>query len=399
MEKKPPDHVFKHSAATQIATKISLLQRKAFNVLLANAYAELPNPKIETHQINLKDLCLLLEYNSKNIEYLKEILRGIRRADVEFNILHKDHTEWGNMGLLSQVTIKYAGLTGVVEYAFAPLLRERLYNPAMYIRLNLTLQNQFQSKYSLILYELCLDYLNLKMGFGETPLIELEKLRELLGIGKDEYPEYKILSRHVIKKAVTEINNVSNIHIDVVTRRKSRKIKWLKFKSKLNQENMEKEAFLPPNFQEEKQMSLLDNISQISLVKELIDEFGVSKSAAEKLVKKYDMEYIGDCLKTIRDQIKINMKIENLGGYTRSFIENNYIKKPPAIIERLKTIRQAAKSDKNLFGPGSAIMYEGKEYVIDAALCLWLDGGGCMPAGVITQLIKEGKILVVEPTP
>jgi len=340
MKKKSPHHVFKASAATQIATRISLLQRKAFNVLLANAYSELPNPKIETHRMSLKDLCLLLEYNSNDIEYLKNVLRGIRRADVEYNILHKDRTEWGNMGLMSQVVIENTGLTGEVIYSFAPLLRERLYNPAMYIRLNLALQNRFNSKYALILYEVCLDYLNLKTGYGETPYIELPRLRTLLGIAEEEYPKYKELSRRVIQRGVKEINDFSKLMVATIPKRKGRKIHWLKFKIKLNKENLEKEAFLPPKINKERQLSLLDTISREAPVKTLSDEFGVSTGASKQLVKKYDKEHINTCLEQIRDQIRINMKINNLGGYTRHFIEKNYIAKSPEIIERVKLLKQ-----------------------------------------------------------
>jgi hypothetical protein len=347
MPKNNPEDVIKHSAATQLATNISLLQRKAFNVLLANAYAELPDKKVTFHRINLKDLCLLLGYNSNDLEYLKKILVQIRKADVEFNVLHKDRrVEWGNMGLLSEVKMEYSGMTGEVLYSFPPTLREKLYKPVMYIRLNLTLQNRFNSKYSLILYELCLDYLNIKRGFGETPWIKLDKLRSVLGIGTGEYTEYKDLNRYVIKKAIAEINEKSNIAVDIFLRRKGRKVNWLKFKIKLDNENMKKDAFLPPKFHEEKQLSLLDSISKNSVIKELTVDFGVSKGIAEKLVKEYDEKYIKECLELIRDQIKINMKIKNLGGFTHAYIINNYTAKEPGIIERHKAIRKQEQLQK-----------------------------------------------------
>ena len=38
------NEVIKASPAIQIQSRISLLQRRAWNVLLANAYNELPNP-------------------------------------------------------------------------------------------------------------------------------------------------------------------------------------------------------------------------------------------------------------------------------------------------------------------------------------------------------------------
>ena len=46
--------VIKHSAAVQIQNNITLLQRRAWNVLLANAYDELPTE--EEHRIAIRDL-------------------------------------------------------------------------------------------------------------------------------------------------------------------------------------------------------------------------------------------------------------------------------------------------------------------------------------------------------
>jgi len=353
LQKKPkPKHVFKHSAATQIASTspITLLQRKAFNVLLANAYNELPKSKVRFHRMNLKDLCSLLEYNSNDVEYLKRVLVQIRKIDVEYNVLHKDHVEWGNMGLLSEVKMKFSGLTGEVHYAFPETLREKLYNPAMYVRLNLTLQNRFHSKHALVLYEICLDYLNFEKGFGETPWMEVDELRSLLGVGVDKYPEYGDFNKYCVKKPMAQINNASNIFVEVENRREGRKVNWVKFRMRFNEKNLEKEAFPPPESHAEKQLSLPENVSENALEKELINDFGVSKGAAKKLVEEYEEAFVRECLETIRDQMnmkmKMNMKIGNLGGFTRSFIENNFTVKRPEIMERVKISKKEKARQK-----------------------------------------------------
>jgi len=51
---KDKKEVIKHSAAIQVENRISLLERRAWNVLLANAYDELPTA--ETHRIAVVDL-------------------------------------------------------------------------------------------------------------------------------------------------------------------------------------------------------------------------------------------------------------------------------------------------------------------------------------------------------
>ena len=62
------NEVVKASPAIQIQSKISLLQRRAWNVLLANAYNELPNQEI--HRVSMVELAAKLGFDSKNEDYL-----------------------------------------------------------------------------------------------------------------------------------------------------------------------------------------------------------------------------------------------------------------------------------------------------------------------------------------
>src|SRR5687767_14168472 len=90
---KDKQEVVKHSAAIQIQNSITLLQRRAWNVLLANAYDELPIQ--DTHRVKVVDLMEKLEFDSKNEEYLKKTLRDLVGCKVEWNVLSKDNKwEW-----------------------------------------------------------------------------------------------------------------------------------------------------------------------------------------------------------------------------------------------------------------------------------------------------------------
>src|SRR2546428_3376193 len=91
---KDTQEVVKHSAAIQIHNNITLLQRRAWNVLLANAYDELPTE--EEHHVRVQNLTKALEFYSKNDDYLKEALKALVTCSVEWNILNKDRkAEWG----------------------------------------------------------------------------------------------------------------------------------------------------------------------------------------------------------------------------------------------------------------------------------------------------------------
>jgi hypothetical protein len=160
--------VVKHSSAIQIANAITLLQRRAWNVLLANAYDDLPTE--EVHSVGVKELASALGYASRNEAHLKETLKDLMSTIVEWNVVGKDREQiWGAATLLAEVEIE----NGVCTYAFGPRLRQRLHNPKMYARISLSIQNQFSSKHALALYELFVDYLHADRMHGETPFMAL----------------------------------------------------------------------------------------------------------------------------------------------------------------------------------------------------------------------------------
>ena len=219
------NEVIKASPAIQIQGRITHLQRRAWNVLLANAYDELPNKDI--HRVSVAELAKSLGFNSRDYDHLKETLKALVDCTVEWNILEKDKKgEWGVAALLASAKIK----NGICTYGFAPHLRYQLYNPRIYTKLNLRLQNRFTSRYALILWEVCFDYFDIARNKGETSFIPLETFRELMGFEKDEYPLFKEFNRNVIKPAIKEINELTNFCVEIEEKRIGRKIGELKFR-------------------------------------------------------------------------------------------------------------------------------------------------------------------------
>ena len=217
--------VIKHSAAIQISSNITLLQRRAWNVLLGHAYDELPTQA--THSIRVAELMRRLEFDSKNEEYLKDALRALVGCIVEWHILNKDgDVEWVVAGLLAGARI----VRGMCMYSYEPMLRERLHNPNMYARINLSMQNRFESKHAQALWELCTDYLGAGRNVGETAYIGLDRFRKLMGIAKDMYPAFMRFNGKVVKPAVAEINRVSDFRVEVEYLREKRKVTALKFR-------------------------------------------------------------------------------------------------------------------------------------------------------------------------
>ena len=135
-----------------------------------------------------------------------------------------DTDRWGVAGLLASVEIE----NGICTYVRRICVG--IYNPRVYAKLNLRLQNRFKRQYALVLWELCFDYFDTERDQGETPFISLGMFRELLGIEHKEYPAFSILNRAVIKPAVKEINKETDYCVEVEQKRVGRRIAELKFR-------------------------------------------------------------------------------------------------------------------------------------------------------------------------
>ena len=313
------NEVIKASPAIQIQRKISLLQRRAWNVLLANAYSELPTAEI--HRVSVVELEAKLGYNSNDSDYLKETLEALGACQVKWNLLNKDKKEkWGFANLLASAEIE----NGICTYAFAPHLRQQLYNPRIYAKLNLRLQNQFTSKYALVLWEVCFDYFDTDRSQGETPFIPLETFRELMGIEEGEYRTFKALNRDVIKPAVKEINALTDYLVEVEQKRLGRKIADLKFRIRKVKQLSIQESVFPD----------IENLPPVAV--ELV-QAGVDRKMALQIANK-EWGFVApeklpppgtypDFLGYVAEKIEMSLSavgVKNRGGYIVEAIRENY---------------------------------------------------------------------------
>ena len=213
----------KHVGAIHVKAPLTLLQRKLSNVLLLNAYEELPDASVKEHEIPVRVLAEVAGYDSKDFAYLRDALRALVDCRVEWNVLGEDgeEEEWAAASLLAQAKTK----GGVCRYVYAPDLREKLYRPEVYARINLAIQARFGSGYALALYENCARFRKV----GTTGWIDLDTWRDLLGVGEDQYPAFKALRQKVLAPAIREVNEFSDIRVEMETQREKRRIVALKF--------------------------------------------------------------------------------------------------------------------------------------------------------------------------
>ena len=334
------DEVIKASPAIQIQSKISLLQRRAWNVLLANAYNELPDNDI--HSVSIVELAAKLGFGDGNQEYLKEVLKSIVDCKVEWNVLGKDKKEeWGVASLLAEVRIR----DGICFYQFPHTLRLKLYNPRVYAKLNLRLQNRFRSRYALILWEVCFDYFDTDRDQGETPFIPLETFKALMGLEETDYPVFKVINRDLIKPAIQEINDLTDYLVEVEQKRLGRKIAELKFRiTKVNQIPIQESLF--PD---------IENLSPVAL--ELVQAEIDRKVALQIADQAWDFVNpqklpppgtYPNFLVYVAEKIEMSFHaadIKNRGGFIVDAIRENY--QDPAV-QKKRQVRAEKAREKEL---------------------------------------------------
>lgn len=220
MKELSPANLKKHAAAIHCSGELSLVERKLSNILLLNAYDDLLNKDV--HSIPTKHLFTMMGWGeSNNVEGLKITLKSLMSTIIEFNLMGDGGEVWQAMTLLSSASLA----EGECRYSYAKDLAVKFYKPEIFAVINIAIQKQFKSNYALTLYENCVRFIKV----GSTGWWDLATFRKIMGAKSDTYDEFKRLSSFVIKKAMDEINSVSEIRLAVDYKRENRKVIALRF--------------------------------------------------------------------------------------------------------------------------------------------------------------------------
>lgn len=304
-KKEPELELKKHVNAIHCSNNFSLIQRKLFNALLFNAYGDLPHKN--QFQISAKALCQLIGYNSNDHAKVKKALLDLMRVTIEWNVIN-DETSGGEGKWRASTALAAAKMdNGMCSYEYSSILKELLYHPAIYGRLDMKLLAKFNSSYGLALYENCVRF----QGLPYTPWFTLASFRKLMGVLDEKYPLFKDFKKRVLNMALAEMNAYSPMKVEVEIKREQQKVTDLRFK-----------LLLRPKAPTAK-VALLQ--SPVTLANTLQDVFGLTDETCALLMQKYDLAYIQEKVSVIQgsDNFKAG-KIRGLGGYLLAALKKDY---------------------------------------------------------------------------
>ena len=299
----------KHIGTVHIAAPLSLLQRKAFSVLLFNAYPKLKTER--THTIAIDALCELLGYDSKDVGSLKSALRFLVTTPIEW--VGADSDKWAMTTFLSFVQVKGGNCT----YRYDEFLAEQLYQPEVYARINLGALRHFQSKYAVALYENCARYRPNGSFPGGTPEWSLEEFRLIMGVrDMPLFQEFKRINAKVIQPSIREINTYSDIVLTPILRKEGRTFVSIRFDVKDNPQ-------MSFNFVSE-EPTVQTGQDHPGVIK-MRDRYGVPEGIATTLLNVYGPERFQQVLE-LTDDMASKEKLLNPVGYINWAFETGAVK-------------------------------------------------------------------------
>ncbi|MBP9674758.1 MAG: RepB family plasmid replication initiator protein [Bacteriovoracaceae bacterium] len=311
--------LFKSTLAVHSSAPLTLLQRKAINTLLKNAYQDVSD---DVHELSIRDLMISLGYKETNRSFnddLKKSMFELSKIPIKWNVLQKDkrHKTIGQSPYLSSISLE----KGSIRYTVSKHVRDIFFKPHLYAQLNLEYQKDFQNKHSLPLWEAMCEEISTQKESGHGGVtLSYEKLLELLALDTSSYSEkYRYFKSQVLKPALKEINEKSDIHVTFEERRGPKKrIQTLTF-------TIEKKSGIPqyapsePIFLEVSEAPSQKTTEEKNLILLRLQKF-VNSHTAEELISTYG------CLTRIKNALDF--------CESELSIPNNTIKNPVAYLKK-----------------------------------------------------------------
>jgi hypothetical protein len=212
--------------------RISILARKVYNVMMH--FAQEQGADQQYYRVRLRDVVKGIDFNSNNTEVIKEHLRQMVTTKVEWQSPTKgEGAKWAVSALIAHAELVTENGEVFMEWSYAVNIKQEILDPQRYARISLAFQAEFRSMPGLALYEICSRYVD-NPG-GVTGRQHWTWWRPVL-TGAPEtqvgiYSEWKYFKRDVLKGAVAEVNQITDLEIEAIEHKVSgRSVGDLQFK-------------------------------------------------------------------------------------------------------------------------------------------------------------------------
>jgi hypothetical protein len=305
--------------------KFSLLSRKIYNIFINKAQElgapgrEMPPGNLgsgaEYFWIRMREVIKSSQFDSNNYDLIKQTTQEL----LDIKVVAETDTTWTSERLLSGAKIhntkglRSQGGEVWIGFAFPPEVMQMVLNPNTYTKFSLRFQTALRGNGSLGLYEIARRYATSPSHLTYRDSWE-KWYQAITGTSITEtIPEYKYFKRDTLKKAIAEINAVTDITVELIEHAKGRKVIDLQFKVDL--------AAQSP-------LELIPPAPIDPALIERIMRFGISKEDAHDLYSSYDERTVLDHIELTeaRIQNKKLLTVDSPAAYFRTALKGGYAK-------------------------------------------------------------------------
>lgn len=305
--------------------KFSLLSRKIYNIFINKAQElgapgrERPPGNVgsgaEYFWIRLREVIKSSQFDSNNYDLIKQTTQEL----LDIKVVAETDTTWTSERLLSGAKIhntkglRSQGGEVWIGFAFPPEVMQMVLNPNTYTKFSLRFQTALRGNGSLGLYEIARRYATSPSHLTYRDSWE-KWYQAITGTSITEtIPEYKYFKRDTLKKAIAEINAVTDITVELIEHAKGRKVVDLQFKVELTAQSPLE--LIPPTPIDP---SLIERIMR----------FGISKEDAHELYLSYDERTVLDHIELTETRVnnKKLLAVDSPGAYFRTALKGGYAK-------------------------------------------------------------------------
>lgn len=266
-----------------------------------------------------------LDPKSKNQRHIKSTAESLMEKTLN---IEKPNGGWLLMNWVA--SCEYKPGEGVIELEFSQKMRPYLLDLRdRYTGYDLAEVMQLNSQYSIRLYELLIQWENTR---HKSLIIEVEELRKKMGLNDGEYNRFDRFEDRVIKTAVTEINNQSNIIVTYEKIKKGRRIHEIKFRFEIKTNEKLKQMEELQRLKDEGLTIHIESIKELFNDEKLIfTDLEIDKAYMIVFNKLNNIKFIQDCLNDAIYRYMLyyyNLTKERTGRHSYNYyldlLENDY---------------------------------------------------------------------------
>lgn len=288
-------------------------QRLAFNAMLKHAleeHAKNPGLITETYSMSRVELMRIIDYTSPNRKHLKDALTQMQKLSVQWDFLKQD----GDAVWASCVLLPFVGFDrDRIYYSYAPQIKPLLFDSKIYARLDLRIQRVFRLDPSAALYEWVNRFrtnpskLTNEMPWEDWRWVIYGEVSETSVLN-----EYKMFKREKLKPAIAEINEKSDLSIELIENKDGgRSVKSLQFTvTEKAVFRVESDAAKEERAEWEKRL----------------EDMGVTPRDRKKILSTYSLEVIDAHHRFTLERVsdKSQPPVKNPGAYLKRALEGQY---------------------------------------------------------------------------